>query len=467
MTPSPKKANSMGFPEQFIWGAATASYQIEGAVATDGKGPSVWDKFCSQPQKIWSGHTGDVACDHYYRSAEDIQLMSDIGLSAYRLSISWPRVLPEGTGHINPNGLAFYDQLIDGLLEHHIQPWVTLFHWDFPYALYCQGGWLNRASADWFADYTAVVVDKLSDRVAHWITLNEPQCFLGLGHQSGEHAPGLKLGFADILLASHHALLAHGKAVQVIRARAHLKPEIGLAQFCIARIPATASSEDVQAAQKSMFAIAGKHCWNNTWFADPIFRGHYPQDGVQLFQSAMPVIQADDLAIIAQPLDFFGVNIYYGQTIRAQSGNGFAGVAPVSGYPMTTMDWEVTPEALYWGPKFLYDRYQLPIVVTENGVAINDWVHVDGQVHDPQRIDFLTRYLRAYGRAIADGIEAKGYFLWSMMDNFEWAHGYKQRFGLIYVDYSTQQRFLKDSALWYRRVITSNGEILAEVESQP
>ena len=333
----------MNFLANFIWGAAAASYQIEGAANADRKGPSVWDMFCRQPQKIASGNTGDIACDHYHRYIEDVQLMANIGLKAYRLSISWPRILPEGVGTVNAKGLAFYDQLIDCLLAHNIQPWITLFHWDFPYALYCRGGWLNRDSADWFADYTAVVVDKLSDRVSHWVTLNEPQCFIGLGHQSGEHAPGLKLGFADILLAGHHTLLAHGKAVQVIRSRAQLKPEIGLAQVCTPRIPATEDPKDVAAAQNSMFAITGKHCWNHTWFADPIVRGQYPQDGVKLFQAEMPTIQARDMEIIAQPLDFFGVNIYQGQIIRAQHGNKYAVVPPADGSPSTTMDWEMTP----------------------------------------------------------------------------------------------------------------------------
>ena len=458
--------NPMSFPTDFVWGAAAASYQIEGGATVDGKGPSVWDMMCRQPHKIWSGHTGEVACDHYHRDAEDIQLMAEIGLQAYRLSISWPRVLPEGVGAVNTKGLEFYDRLIDCLLAQNIQPWVTLFHWDFPYALYCRGGWLNRDSADWFADYVAVVVDKLSDRVCHWITLNEPQCFIGLGHQTGEHAPGLKLGFADILVASHHALLAHGKAVQVIRARSQRPPQIGLAQFCIPTMPATQDLQDIQVARQRMFAVTGQHCWNNTWFADPICLGQYPQDGIQVAQSEMLTIPAGDMATIAQPLDFFGVNIYYGHTVRAHNSTSAKIVSPIDGYPITTMDWEVTPDALYWGPKFLYERYQLPIVITENGMANGDWVHVDGQVHDPQRIDFLTRYLRAYGRAIADGVVAQGYFLWSIMDNFEWAYGYKQRFGLIHVDYPTQQRRLKDSAHWYQRLITSNGAILAGDQAQ-
>ncbi|MCG3120452.1 MAG: 1,4-beta-D-glucan glucohydrolase [bacterium] len=449
--------NSMSFPNNFVWGAAAASYQIEGAAYEEGKGLSVWDMMCKTPGKIWEGNTGDVACDHYHRYDEDARLMQEIGLQAYRLSISWPRVLPGGTGAINEKGLAFYDRLIDTLLKNNIQPWVTLFHWDYPYALYCRGGWLNRDSADWFAEYTQVIIDKLSDRVLHWITQNEPQCYIGLGHQAGEHAPGLKLGFAEVLRAAHHSLLAHGKSVQVIRARAKIKPAIGAAPVGIAKIPASNQPEDINAARAATFAISGKNCWSNAWFADPMIFGKYPEDGLKLFAAELPEIRDGDMKTICQPLDFYGVNIYFDETVRARSNGGYEVVKSQIGPPLTTMPWEVTPEALYWGPKFLFERYQLPIVVTENGMANCDWIHLDGKVHDPQRIDFLTRYLRAYHRAMADGVVAQGYFIWSVMDNFEWGHGYKQRFGLIYVDYPAQKRILKDSAYWYKEVIASNG----------
>lgn len=446
----------MGFPKDFIWGAATASYQIEGAAFEEGKGLSVWDMLCRQPGKIWSGDTGEVACDHYRRYEQDVQLMREIGLQAYRFSISWARVIPEGVGQVNEKGLSFYDKLVDCLLESGIQPWVTLFHWDYPYALYCRGGWLNRESADWFAEYVSIVVERLGDRVSHWITLNEPQCFIGLGHQSGEHAPGLKLGFADILAICHHVLLGHGKAVRAIRDRAKVESTIGAALVGIVKIPATDTAEDIEAARSCMFSVTEKNCWNNTWFADPMLRGKYPADGVKLFHPEMPKIKSDDLETICQSLDFFGVNIYYGQTIRSGNQGQAIAVPSPNGPPLTTMDWQVTPEALYWGSRFLYEYYQLPIMVTENGMANGDWLHVDGKVHDPQRIDFLTRYLQAYQRAIDDGIQAKGYFHWTFTDNFEWAYGYKQRFGLVYVDYATQGRILKDSAYWYKNVISSN-----------
>jgi beta-glucosidase len=448
------------FETDFTWGAAAASYQIEGAAYADGKGLSVWDIFCQQPGKVAGGDSGDRACDHYYRYEDDVRLMRELGLQAYRLSIAWPRVLPEGVGTVNLKGLDFYDRLVDCLLRHDIQPWVTLFHWDYPYDLYCRGGWLNRDSADWFADYTRIIIDKLSDRVQHWMPHNEPQCFIGLGHQQGEHAPGLKLGFSEVLLANHHALLAHGKSVQVIRAHAQLSPQIGTALVGIVAIPDTDSPEDIEAARQATLSVKAKNCWNNTWFADPILRGEYPADGLQLFQAHLPQIRDGDLATMHQPLDFYGLNIYQGYTVKAKANGMPALVAPIVGAPQTTMDWPITPEALYWGPKFIYERYQLPIVITENGMANSDWVHTDGQVHDPQRIDFLQRYLGAYGRAIASGVKAKGYFLWSVLDNFEWAYGYQKRFGIVHVDYSTQKRTPKDSAYWYKHIIASQGESL-------
>jgi len=450
----------MKFPEDFIWGAATASYQIEGAAHEDGRGLSVWDFFCRQSGKIKGGDSGDIACDHYHRYREDIKLMSEIGLQAYRLSVSWSRVLPQGTGKVNSKGLDFYKNLVDTLLENHIQPWITLFHWDYPYDLYCKGGWLNRDSIGWFADYTSTMVKALSDRVSHWITQNEPQCFIGLGHQGGEHAPGLKLELKDVLLAAHHSLLAHGSSVQVIRAQAKMKATVGIAPVGITHIPVSEKSADIKAAQISMFTIQQKNLWNNTWFFDPIVFGRYPEDGYILFQSDLPLIQDGDLKLINQPLDFIGLNIYHGNLVHGAGRNGFTIEQPVNSGKFTFMDWPVTPPALYWGPRFFYERYKLPVVITENGMANLDWIHLDGKVHDPQRIDYLQRYLREYCRAIAEGIPGKGYFLWSIMDNFEWAEGYKKRFGIIYVDYPTQRRILKDSAYWYKKVIETKGEYL-------
>lgn len=450
----------MTFPKDFTWGAAAASYQIEGAMQEDGKGLSVWDTFCKEAGKIYSGNSGDVSCDHYHRFEEDVKIMAELGLKAYRLSISWPRVLPEGIGKVNEKGLEFYDKLIDCLLKHKIEPWGTLFHWDYPQKLFDKGGWLNRQSSDWFVEYTKIIVDRLSNRVSKWIPLNEPQCFIDLGHRTGYHAPGLKLEWPDLLTAAHNCLLAHGKAVQVIRANAKSKPSIGTALVALVAIPDSENFINVEVARRGTFSVYDKTLMNNPWFSDPMLLGKYPKDGFKKFESDMPKFDDADMKIISQPLDFIGLNIYRGWKVRPSLKTGAEIVPAIDGAPLTTMDWEVTPDALYWGPKFFYERYKLPIVITENGMANCDWVHSDGKIHDPQRIDFVGKYLKEYKRANDEGVPCKGYFYWSIMDNFEWAHGYSKRFGLVYVDYPSQKRTLKDSAYWYKDVIASNGTML-------
>ena len=448
------------FPAGFVWGAATAAYQIEGAFEEDGRGWSVWDAFCRKPDAVWNGHTGDVACDHYHRYPEDVALMKGLGLHAYRFSFSWPRVLPEGAGAPNEKGLAFYDRLIDELLAAGVQPWATLFHWDYPQALYKRDGWLNADSPKWFADYTRLLVERYSDRVTHWMTLNEPQVFIGHGHCHGIHAPGLKLDTPQLLLAAHHVLLAHGLAVQAIRAGAKSPPTVGWAPVGSTNIPASDSPADIEAARREMMRGTHDNLWNNTWWADPALLGHYPEDGLRHFGDAMPKITEAEMRTIRQPLDFYGMNIYQGTRIRAGADGGPEEVPVGVGYPHTHFLWDVTPEALYWGPRFLFERYGIPVAVTENGLSSLDWVMEDGKVHDPQRIDFMSRYLKEYRRAIADGVNAIGYFAWSLMDNFEWAEGYKHRFGLIHVDLGTLRRTPKDSAAWYAEVIRSNGASL-------
>jgi len=454
----------MSFSGDFVWGAAAASYQIEGGWQDDGKGPSVWDMFVHQPGTVFNGDTGDVACDHYHRYAEDVALMKEIGLHAYRLSIGWPRVLPEGIGRINEAGLAFYDRLIDSLLAANITPYVTLFHWDYPYALFCRGGWLNPDSPQWFADYTEVIVNRLSDRVRHWMPLNEPPVFVDVGHRVGRHAPGLKMAEAEIVRMAHNVLLAHGRAVQVIRAEAKLAPQVGTANVATVAIPADETSEaDINAARSYMFSVKTLGLWSHAFWGDPMVKGVYPADTAARFGSNMPVIGSDDMATIQQPLDFFGFNIYQGPYVRAGA-EGQPEVVPMPvGAPLTLTHWRGTPEAAYWGPRFFQERYGLPIVITENGLSSPDWVSMDGRVHDPQRIDFLRRYLLQYRRAAADGVKLAGYFQWSILDNFEWGEGMKHRFGLIHVDYQTQKRTLKDSAYWYRDVIASNGASLDDL----
>ncbi len=445
------------FPEGFVWGAAAASYQIEGAWSADGKGASVWDMFVRKGGTVLRDETGDAACDHYHRYAEDVALMKEIGLKGYRLSISWPRVLPEGVGKVNAKGLEFYDKLVDELLAAGVQPFVTLFHWDYPYSLYCRGSWLNRQSPDWFAEYAGAVAGKLSDRVKHWMTLNEPSVFVGLGYESGRHAPGDKLGRKEILRITHHVQMAHGRGVQAVRAAAKSEPQIGFAPAAGPRLPASESQRDVDAARRAMFAVPEFDVWSAAWWLDPIFLGTWPEDGLASFGDLLPAGFEKDLAVIHQPLDFFGVNIYRGRRGRTNAQGEWEPVPGPTGEPLTRFNWTLTPEALYWGPKLFYERYGKPVYVTENGMSGTDWVALDGAVHDPQRIDFLRRYLREFRRAGADGVPIKGYFQWSIMDNFEWAEGFRERFGLIHVDYATQKRTLKDSARWYKEVIAANG----------
>ena len=452
----------MIFPKDFAWGAATSSYQIEGHVQAGGRGPSVWDEFCATPGRVHGGETGAEACDHYGRRPDDVRLMRTLGLKAYRFSLAWPRILPAGRGAVNEAGLAFYDRLVDELLAAGIEPWATLFHWDYPLALYRAGGWLNPDSPRWFADYTQVVVDRLSDRVRHWMTLNEPQCFIGLGHQTGVHAPGDKLPLDKVLLAAQHTLLAHGLAVQVIRGRAKKPPVVGWAPTGEVPTPASETPEDIAAARATYWRVPAGSVWNMAWWLDPALKGHYPEQGLRAYGAAVPKFSDADLRTMHQPLDFLGLNIYHGYSCRRGADGQPEIVRPLAGSPHMHNHWPFHPAALRWGPVFAHERYGLPVVITENGTATHDWLSADGAIHDPQRIDFLGRYLGELGRAIQSGVAVQGYFAWSLMDNFEWAEGYRFRFGLVHVDFATQKRTLKDSAHWYRECIRTNGAIVPQ-----
>jgi beta-glucosidase len=449
------------FPSNFVWGTATSAYQIEGAHDADGKGPSIWDDFCSVPGAIWGGHDAKHACEHYRRMEQDVALLRELGVRAYRFSVSWPRVLPAGVGEVNKAGLDFYRGLADALLEAGITPYCTLFHWDYPSALEARGGWLNPQSPAWFEEYTRVVVDALSDRVSHWMTHNEPQVFLKFGLGDGVNAPGKRLPLREQLMAAHHALLAHGRSVRVIRERAKSTPRVGWAVVCVVKYPASASRADLEAARTATFGSAGRDLWNNAWHNDPVLLGRYPEHLAELFAPDVPAFPASDTAVMKQPLDFLGLNIYEGTPVRAaDNAQGWEHVERSPGYAKTAFQWPVAPESLYWGPRFMHERYGLPMYITENGLSSMDWVSMDGKVHDPQRIDFTRRYLLELRRASADGVDIRGYFHWSFMDNFEWAAGYRERFGLVHVDYATQQRTPKDSFAWYRKVIESNGASL-------
>jgi beta-glucosidase len=450
----------VSFPKNFAWGTATAAYQVEGAADSDGKGPSVWDMHCRKPGAIVENQSGAVACDHYHRYQEDVALMKRLGCRAYRFSVSWPRVLPEGVGRINSKGLDFYDRLVDALCAAKVEPYLTLFHWDYPYHLHCRGGWLNPDSPKWFAEYTGVVADRLSDRVRHWMTVNEPHGILSAGYDEGTHAPGERLARRELMKVSHNLLLSHGRSVQTLRARVRAPALIGFAPAATVKMPATLSRKDIAAARQAMFEMDAKAVGGNSFWMDPVFKGHYPKEGLEAMGADAPVIGPDDMKLISQPLDFFGVNIYHGRHVRAGKDGKWELVPLLQGHSQVAFRWPVTPDALYWGPKFLYERYRLPIVITENGVTGLDWLSLDGGVHDPQRIDFMQRYLLCLEKAIDEGVDVRGYMHWTFMDNFEWTVGYTQRFGLVFVDYPTQRRIPKDSALWYSRMIATNGRSL-------
>ena len=444
-------AYTLAFPANFIWGAATSAYQIEGAWNEDGRGLSIWDSFCHTPGKIYQDQTGDTAADHYHRWQEDIQIMSDLALHAYRFSISWPRIVPEGVGKPNPAGLDFYDRLVDALLERGIQPFPTMFHWDLPQRLQDQGGWQNRQTAYHFADYVALVAERLGDRVKSWITHNEPFVAAILGHFTGEHAPGLQDPFVAIQ-AGHHLLLSHGLAVQALRSALPRAAQVGITLNLTPIYPASESEED-QLAARRFDGIA------NRLFLDPIFRGQYPQDIIDLLGAISPPIQPGDLETISMPLDFLGVNYYSRQVARFDPEIPLiqaSEVQPVGNE--YSMMWEIYPPGIYELIRRLWrDYHPASLLVTENGICVPDDVDLDQRVRDHRRIRYLRDHVTQVHRAIQEGIPVRGYFVWTLMDNFEWALGYRMRFGLVHVDFENFKRTIKDSGRWYARVIRNNG----------
>ncbi|MEW6234699.1 MAG: GH1 family beta-glucosidase [Candidatus Omnitrophota bacterium] len=456
------------FPENFLWGSATSSYQIEGAWLEGGKGLSVWDAFAHEPGRIQNGETGDVAADHYHRFREDVELMAEMGLKAYRFSISWPRIQPSGRGKINPEGIRFYSQLIDALLEKGIEPWATLHHWDFPLALQLEsGGWLNPRSAEYFRDYADICFQHFGGRVKHWITLNEPWVTAVLGYGQGFFAPG-RVSNEEPYIAAHNLLRAHALAVEAYR-RKHQdeqKGVIGIANNCDWREPLTDSESDKLAAQRAVEFFLG-------WFADPIYLGDYPESMKSRVGCRLPRFSEKDKELVIGSADYFGLN-HYTTMYAADAGDADSlqedvknnsGLCEDHGvllsadeaWPKTDMGWSIVP----WGCRKLLEwideRYGHPdILLTENGCATKDEV-ADGEVNDQDRIDFLSQYMMECHKAIQNGVRLKGYFVWSFMDNFEWAFGYSKRFGLHYVDYASGQRIPKASAKWYRSVIQRNG----------
>jgi len=443
---------SVQFPPGFLWGAATASYQIEGGYAEDGKGESIWDRFCRTPGKVHNADRGDVACDHYHRYREDIELMAGLGLNAYRFSLAWTRIFPQGGGALNRPGMDFYDRLVDGLLDAGIQPFVTLYHWDLPQALQDRGGWANRDTVYYFRDYAAAVFERFGDRVHHWITHNEPWVVAFLGHETGIHAPGIR-DLRTAVQASHHLLLSHGEAVRILREIGDEEARAGITLNLSPVHPATDAQDDHDAAQRFDGYL-------NRWFLGSLYRSAYPEDMLAEYGPLAPDVEEGDMEIIAEPTDFLGVNYYSRSVIRYDPAAGFLraqGIRP-AGSEYTEMNWEIYPEGLYELLKHLHDEYSPPVLyITENGAAFADEIGSDGKVHDPRRIHYFREHFLQAHRAIDEGIPLKGYFIWTLMDNFEWSFGYSRRFGLTYTDYPTQTRIVKSSGDWYREVIQNNG----------
>ncbi|MBL8332019.1 MAG: beta-glucosidase [Rubrivivax sp.] len=435
------------FPNAFRWGCSTASYQIEGATDEDGRGESIWDRFCTRPGAIRDGSSGAVACDHYHRWPEDLDLARSLGVDAYRFSIAWPRVLPEGRGRVEPRGLDFYSRLVDGMLERGLEPWATLYHWDLPQALQDQGGWMRRETLDAFADYADLVTRRLGDRVKHWITHNEPWVTAWLGHGYGVHAPG-QANAATALQVCHHLLVSHGMLVPRIRANVS-DARVGIVLSLHPQIPASDSAEDAAAAHRH-------DGLRNRWFLDPLHGRGYPDDAWRLLGPLAPQVRDGDMATIAAATDFLGINYYFPEVVKHAPGAGLDSWQLVDrpGVERTAFGWEVSPQGLV----DLFERVHRewapgPLVITENGSTWDDRLEPDGRVHDAERTSYLARHLQAVQRLVQRGVPVQGYFAWSLIDNFEWAEGYTRRFGLTYVDYATQQRHLKDSGRWYARFL--------------
>ena len=451
------------FPEGFLWGTATASYQIEGAVNEDGRGPSIWDTFSHTPGKVRHGDTGDIACDHYHRIEEDLDLMASLGLQAYRFSVAWPRVQPEGSGTVNQKGLDFYRRLVDGLRQRSIEPMLTLYHWDLPQALEDRGGWTSRETSERFAEYTGIVYEALADSVGFWITLNEPWVSAWMGYGTGAHAPGRK-STAEALAATHHLLLGHGLALEKMRSLGHGDNRLGITLNLASVRSASEDPADAEAARR----VDG---YANRLFLDPIFRGSYPEDMLEHYssESDFGFVGNGDLEKISTPVDFLGVNYYMRHTVvDGRGGSGlttaarFASVDAATvlpeGVQTTAMGWPVEPDGLTDLLVRLHEEYtQGPIYITENGRAVYDYVDPEGDVDDEERVAFLDDHFRAAHAAMEQGVNLQGYMVWSLLDNFEWAEGYSKRFGIVFVEYGTQRRIPKMSARWYKEVIERNG----------
>ncbi len=444
----------MAFKKDFAWGVATAAYQVEGGAYEADKGLNGWDVGSATPGRIFEGHRGDVGCDHYHKFKEDVALMKELGIKAYRFSVNWARLIPAGTGKVSEDGKRFYTELLVALKEAGIEPWMTLFHWDFPYALYRRGGWLSPLSPLWFEHYAKVCAELFGEYCDKFILVNEPQVFLGEGHSGGKHAPFLKLSAAEVMQCAHNVLLACGRAEKIIRETVPRPVQIGTAQAFWPTLPAR--EEDLGLAMRDTFACH-EDFGSVNYYTDPLIFGHYPDEFAAWQRACGFSFPAGDMRIIRSKLDFYGANTYSGNYITEQGGRTVR-LTPPPSTPKTDMRWDVHPDSLYYGAKFLWERYHLPVVYTENGVALAEWKDLNGEIKDYSRIDFIKRYLRALARAADEGVDVGGYFYWSFMDNFEWAEGFSKKFGLVHIDYDTLARTPKESAYFYKKVIETNGE---------
>jgi beta-glucosidase len=440
---------SMLFPPSFHFGAATAAYQIEGAVDEDGRGPSIWDTFSRTPGAVTHGDTGAIACDHYHRVDADLDLLAEIGLTAYRFSIAWPRIVPDGSGSVNQKGLDFYRRLVDGLLARGVEPVATLYHWDLPQPLQDAGGWVNRDTVEYFCDYARVVLDVLGDAVPLWGTVNEAFCSAMVGHLEGRHAPGIT-DLASALASAHHLLLAHGRAVEIVRQSAP-DARVGISHLFSDISPASESQADRAAARR----LDG---YENRWFLDPLVRGTYPEDMLTWYERQVPIdfVRAGDMRVVAAPIDYLGVNYYETKTVADDPGEPYhqARVMPMTGR-LTAGGLDVRPAGLGRILRRLSDTTSLPLYITENGAAFHDYVDPEGGVDDLERVSYLSDHFAEALKAIQEGVDVRGYFVWSLLDNLEWADGYSRRFGLVFVDFRTQARIPKASARWYQRLIAA------------
>ncbi len=445
----PAMTYSSPFPPRFIFGVAAASAQIEGAAFTDGKGESIWDRFCRVPGKVLDGHTLDVACDHYHRYEEDFALMASLGIRHYRLSIAWPRIYPQGDGDLNPAGVAFYRRLLESMARHGITPWVTMFHWDLPQALEDRGGWTSRVTVDAFARYADTLVREFGDLVDHWITMNEIRCFTVLAYGGGNKAPGRAESAATVNQTYHHALLCHGHGVRAVRQHGGPKARVGLTDNCDVAVPVTETAPDIEAAT-AWFMERNQH------ILGAIHQGSYPQAYLDRIGADAPHVEPGDFELISQPTDFLGLNVYTATYVRAGlNGAAYEALALPPHYPRADSPWlNLVPQAIYWATRMCHELYgHRAILITENGCGYDNEAPVGGEVIDLHRRDYVRNHLREVHRAIADGVPIEGYFLWSFIDNFEWEDGYRRRFGIVHCDYGTQARTPKLSARYYGDVI--------------